>query len=458
MFGKAIVNLKAAVLLDAWSRSATRGSAAAIFAPGGQVLRTWADLDAEAANATRRLVSPIPSPVVLQTGNHPGFVAALLGSWRAGRPVVLADAGLAPRIRDQVENVLGAGTRIAAMGDHLEFIDLPGARMPSNEAADLYKLTSGTTSTPSLLPFTGAQLLADCSNVCESMGLTPHDRNFGIVAFTHSYGFSNLITPLIVYGIPLVAASDPLPRALAAGLQTSAATVLPAVPAMFRALLTVENLPSTLRLCISAGAPLETSICASFFEKFGRKLHSFYGASECGGIAYDSGSDPHPPSGFVGTALRGVELELLPAADEKWRLRVRSHAVASPRGFFEPPDLLEKIDGGLRIVGRDSDIINVGGRKVSPLQIEDILCRHPGIEAAVVFGAGREGGGESVAAAIVVKPDAHLTAGSLRAFSADHLAPWERPRDFHFVSEIPVNERGKVSRRELAARFRPPTL
>ncbi|MDX2079997.1 MAG: class I adenylate-forming enzyme family protein [Terrimicrobiaceae bacterium] len=452
------MNLKAAVLLDAWSRTLASAADGAIFGPDGRLLRTWHDIEDEACHFAGLLASPTPSAVVLQTGNHAGFPAALLGAWRAGRPVVLVDAGLAAPVREQVERDIHAGTRIVAAGKDLEFLDLENGAVTPESRADLYKLTSGTTSRPSLLPFTAAQLLADCENVCESMEIRATDRNFGVVAFTHSYGFSNLVTPLIARGIPLVAATDALPRALAAGLLNSGATVLPAVPAMFRALLTVEALPEQLRLCISAGAPLDARLAAEFHGRFGRKLHSFYGASECGGIAFDASDDPCPPTGFVGTALKGVDLGLEPSGDGVWRARVRSDAVGltSSDGVYEPADLLEKTPRGLRLIGRDSDLINVGGRKVSPAYVEEALGHHPGVRAAVVFGVPREGGGEWVAALVVTEPG--TTAADLRAHCASRLAPWERPREFHFSEKIPTNERGKISRRDLAARYAPPAL
>src|SRR5690606_39188723 len=75
------------------------------------------------------------------------------------------------------------------------------------------KLTSGTTSAPRAIRFQAHQLVADCDHICETMGITDADVNFGVIPFSHSYGFSNLLTPLLCRGVALVASEDRLPRA-----------------------------------------------------------------------------------------------------------------------------------------------------------------------------------------------------------------------------------------------------
>ena len=150
--------------------------------------------------------------------------------------------------------------------------------------------------------------MADCDNICQTMGLREDDLNYGVVSFAHSYGFSNLITPLLCHGIPLVVASDVLPNALASGFAASGATVFPGVPAIFRALAVGAVSENALRLCISAGAPLPRDVALRFFENWGLKLHSLYGSSECGGICYDSSQEADVPAGYVGPPLKNVEV------------------------------------------------------------------------------------------------------------------------------------------------------
>src|SRR5207249_6988331 len=140
--------------------------------------------------------------------------------------------------------------------------------------------------------------------------ILPDDVNFGVIPFSHSYGFSNLITTLLFQGTGLVCSKDRMPRAVCTHLRNSGATVFPGTPALFQALSSLSDIHQQIgiRLCISAGAPLVPGISRQFHSRFGLKIHSFYGSSECGGIAYDRDDDAEKPSGYVGTPLDGVEV------------------------------------------------------------------------------------------------------------------------------------------------------
>jgi acyl-coenzyme A synthetase/AMP-(fatty) acid ligase len=300
-----------------------------------------------------------------------------------------------------------------------------------------------------VLEFGADAVVADCDQICETMGIGEEDVNYGVIAFAHSYGFSNLVTPLLLRGVRLVAAGDSLPRALWSGMAASGATVLPAVPAIFRALGGVARDAGDagrLRLCISAGAPLLARVAGDFREAHGLKIHSFYGASECGGICYDASERRDLPDGFVGTPVRGVELRW---DDEgSGGVRVRSAAVCRGLGGgLRPGDLLEG-DGaaGYRIVGRTSEIVNVGGRKVNPAAVEVVVAGHPSVREVAVFGRGDAARVQSLAAVVV----GEVAGSELRRWCAERLASWQVPREIFVVAAIPVTARGKVSRRELA--------
>ena len=199
------------------------------------------------------------------------------------------------------------------------------------------KLTSGTTAAPRAIRFRSEQLLADCRQICETMGITRRDLNFGVIPLSHSYGFSNLITPLLARGVPMVLSRDRMPRAVLDDLARSNATVFPGMPVFYQAFSEMENVPALpkLRLCISAGAPLPLEIAKKFREKFNQPIHSFYGSSECGGICYDRDAPLLEP-GFVGQPMRGVDLELLEPDAPATRVRVRSAAAGD--GYFPEPD------------------------------------------------------------------------------------------------------------------------
>lgn len=435
------------------------GREKAVLTPQGEVARTFLEIDAEANDIAARLADLAPGAVVsLQAPNVPQWPALLLGIWKAGGCALLLDHTLGGEGRDSAEAACGACLRLSVENGETRAVSLVHPAVDfGGRAPDAIKLTSGTSGAPRAILFTASQLEADCDNVCEAMGIDEDDVNYGVVAFSHSYGFSNLITPLVCRGIPLVAAQDALPRAVLAGVALTGATVLPAVPPVFQALSGVDGGVAGLRLCISAGAPLRTETARAFRERFGLKIHTFYGASECGGIAYDaSGGDSAMP-GFVGQPMPGVRIEILDGGE----IRVRSAAVGLgyfPVGTgdlstagFKPADLLEATPEGWRITGRRTDVINIGGKKADPSEIESVLLAHPAVREAVVFGLGNEARTEAVCACVVT--DGEADAAMLRAYCAERLAPWQVPRTIVRLDEIPVNARGKISRAALAERF-----
>ena len=120
----------------------------------------------------------------------------------------------------------------------------------------LLKLTSGTTAAPRAIRFRSQQLLADCDQICETMGITEGDLNFGVIPVSHSYGFSNLLTPLLARGVPMALSRDRLPRAVLDGLAAPARAFFQECRSSIRHS-PIQKYPdlSRLRLCISAGAP-----------------------------------------------------------------------------------------------------------------------------------------------------------------------------------------------------------
>jgi acyl-coenzyme A synthetase/AMP-(fatty) acid ligase len=442
-------------ILERWRRVLDRKSGEpAVILPDGSVARRFSEIEVESEEVAGRLKElPTGAVVSLQAPNISEWPAMLLGIWKAGKCALLLDHALSASARDGMERLCGARMRLGENG-----IVRPGhaAVEFGGQAPDLIKVTSGTSAEPRAILFNAAQLEADCDNVCETMGIGEGDINYAVVAFSHSYGFSNLVTPLVCRGIPLVAARDALPRAILAGLAASRATVLPAVPAIFDALSSVPGDAARLRLCISAGAPLRTETGAAFREAFKLKIHTFYGASECGGIAYDADEADANAAGFVGRPLRGVNIE--PELDGG--IAVRGDAVGlgyfpsdadSRDGVFKPADLLEKDSAGWKIVGRRTDVINVGGKKVSPAEIENALLSHPAIREAVVFGVGGGMRTETVCACVVATEK--VDEAALRSHCTTRLAAWQVPKSIIQLAAIPLNARGKVSRRELAQQF-----
>jgi acyl-CoA synthetase (AMP-forming)/AMP-acid ligase II len=452
--------------LATWQNTLSRfGPQPAIFSATGAVLRTFAEIGLEALKIGRLLEHIPPHSVVgVQIGNSELWPELLLALWRRKLiPLPLGDIG-------QTELAYTLGTcRAAALvtnqGGPLIVHRRPVAEDATRwfgPAPNLLKLTSGTTSTPRAVRFRGSQLLADCENICATMGITDLDVNYGVIPLSHSYGFSNLITPLLARGVKLVVSKDLVPRAVLDGLAATGATVFPATPVLFQKLGELDEAPklASLRLCISAGAPLTRQAASMFSVKFGLKIHTFYGSSECGGIAYDSTEEPRYEDGFIGTPMHGVEIDH--DSEPAGPIQVRSKAVGDgyfptedratlSEGRFVPADLVQRTEHGLYLVGRTSDVINVAGRKLNPHDVEARLAEFPGVRQAVVFGVESPLRGEEPVACIAGDK---LVREAILRFCQEKLSPWQVPRDLWLVSEIPTNERGKISRRALAESYR----
>jgi long-chain acyl-CoA synthetase len=453
-------------LLLAWQNTLARfGNAPAILSESGTVLRTFMSIGLEAVKLGKVFERiPAHSVVAVQMGNSERWPELLLALWKRKLiPLPLGD--MTPTDLAITLGTCHAAALVTQQAGpvivHRRPVPEDATRWTGGPPPDFLKLTSGTTSTPRAVRFRASQLLADCENICSTMGITDLDINYGVIPFTHSYGFSNLITPLLVRGTKLVVSSDRLPRAILEGIAATGATVFPGTPVLFQKLSVLNDVdkPPDLRLCISAGAPLPKSAASVFSVRFGLKIHSFYGSSECGGIAYDGTEDRLYEEGFVGTPMKGVEVAL---SDSPGPIAVRGPAVGDGyfpksdesvlgRGRFVPGDIVNQTERGFYLVGRTTEVINVAGRKLNPLEIEARLAEFPGVKQAVVFGVESALRGEEPVACVAGED---LGREELMRFCQENMSPWQVPRDLWLVGEIPSTERGKINRRAVAESYR----
>jgi long-chain acyl-CoA synthetase len=433
----------------------SRSRETAIFSDDCSILRTFQEIEEERIIWRSRLSAFSKDDcIVAAIGNDPTWPAFLLACWDRGLIVAPIEADLQA---DQLEWILQftrAQGLVQVTGiQRFDRLPIRWDRSPP----DLLKITSGTTGAPRAVRFRESQLLADCRNVCETMGIGPNDVNFAVIPFSHSYGFSNLITPLLYQGTALVCSTDRMPRAVYHHLQNCKATVFPGTPALFQALSSLSDTSPfvTIRLCISAGAPLAPEISRQFHRRFGLKIHSFYGSSECGGIAYDRGEDPENPNGFVGTPMNGVEIIKI----DRDRIAVRGPNVADgyyPDSDFEvldgarfvPADIIEWSNRGLQLIGRVSDFVNIAGKKVHPAIIEEHLRKLEGVIDAIVFGIPSATRNEDLVAYVVASDT--VSRQLLESHCREGLSGWQVPREFRIVAELPFNQRGKINRSELS--------
>jgi len=459
-------------LLIAWQTTISRkGDDAAIFDSSGRIARSFRDIEGHSHAFEAKIDELLPGAVVaVQIGNHEHWPAVFIACLRKQLVVLPLDESIGEQQRDAALEICGASAVMSAVptADSPQIVRLRPVDTPSDwgeNVPSLLKLTSGTTAAPRAIRFRSHQLLADCNQICDTMGISGNDLNFGVIPVSHSYGFSNLLTPLIARGVPMVMSRDRTPRAVLADLARTGATVFPGTPVFYQAFCDMGDVPPLpkVRLCISAGAPLSSAVAKSFFEKFRQPIHSFYGASECGGICYDRCGTKFE-DGLVGQPIQGVDVELIDPKETASQVRVRGAAVSDGyfpepdeqklgNGVFVPDDLLARHDSALKIVGRVSDVINVAGKKVNPAEVEAHLLRFKGVRQAVVFGRPTGAGlrNEEVAACVLAAPD--VTETDLLRFCRTTLSGWQVPKRIFVMETIPTNERGKISRRELARQF-----
>ncbi len=231
----------------------------------------------------------------------------------------------------------------------------------------------------------------------------------------------------------------------------------------FRAL-ELDALPPSLRLLITAGARIDPTTARWIYERLGRKLHSFYGSSETGGIAYDESDECEEPP-HVGRPLPEVTIDIRGAdATGTGRIFVAGNAVASAYAGEIPSDSdagfldggfmtsdLGYIDDGGRLVmtGRASAMVNVAGRKVDPADVERVLAGLPGVVDARVIGTACDRRGQQLIAFVV--SSTALTSVAVRRLCAQRLSPHKIPRRFIFLDQLPTDSRGKMDRRALEA-------
>jgi acyl-coenzyme A synthetase/AMP-(fatty) acid ligase len=386
---------------------------------------TFAELDKAAGQEAGG-----PAGIRFPQGGSMDFILAVLRTWRDGAVVCPLESG-------QTE---------------------PAVSNPTKQIVHL-KTTSATTGAARLVAFTAEQLAADADNIVQTMGLTPDWPNLGVISLAHSYGFSNLVLPLLLHGVPLVLVDSPLPESLRRAAAMVPNTILPGVPALWRTWYEAGAIPANVRLAISAGAPLPLALEHDVFAKAGLKIHNFYGATECGGIAYDCSPKPRSDATCVGSPMKNVSLSV----NQDGCLEVRSAAVGqsywpAPEtnlggGCYSTSDLAEIQDGQVFLRGRAGDQINVAGRKVSPEIVERALARHPQVRDCLVFGAPGAGSGRGEIIVACVVADAAATCEVLRQFLLDQLPAWQVPREWRLVDSLAPNQRGKLSRSEWRVRL-----
>lgn len=450
---------------------------------GGECI-SYRRLAARAASLGRRLAGELsvgPGDVVAVSlpnqwpFNAAFFAAADLGAifipfnphWRAAelrwfaerfRPAAVLAGGAARQEWDQLREFVPQ--------DRLLAVDEPGSNFPEAEVPDgargfddqpaVYLLTSGSTGRPKVVPRSHRMLATGARNVTPAIGIRPGQRFLCVVPFHHANGFANSMLAPLLAGATLVLMRRFLPAAVFELVDRERIDALIGSPFVYNLL--AEQSPSpgalaSLEIAISSGAPMSGALRERCRERLGIRVRQLYGSTETGTIAVEPpGSEP--VEGSVGRPVPGVEVRI--AAGE---ITVRSPTTM--RGYVGEPEFNERLfvdgffrtgdlgrfdeHGNLLLGGRTKRVLNVGGVKVDPVEIENVLAMLPAVRQCRVSGVADERQTEIIRCELELRPGHRLDRTEIIAHCRRHLAEYKIPRVIRFVSEIRTDLAGKTS-------------
>jgi acyl-CoA synthetase (AMP-forming)/AMP-acid ligase II len=339
--------------------------------------------------------------------------------------------------------------------------------------------TSGTTSRPKIVPLSQRNVCASARNVRQILALTAADRNVNIMPLFHIHGLIAATLAPLSAGAEVCCTTGFNALKFFSWMSEIRPTWYTAVPTMHQAILMRapknRNIIAAhpLRFLRSSSAAMPPQVIKELEEAFGAPVIESYGMTEA---AHQMASNPLPPSvrkpGTVGIAA-GPEVRVVDpqgntvAPDVIGEIVIRGENVTggyenNPKanadgfinGWFRTGDQGKMdADGYLTITGRIKEIINRGGEKISPREVDEVLMDHPAVAQCVTFAVPHDMLGEDVAAAIVLREGASAEEKQLREFAAGRLAEFKVPRKILFVTEIPKGATGKIQRIGLAEKL-----
>lgn len=336
-------------------------------------------------------------------------------------------------------------------------------------------MTSGTSSRPKTVPLTHEAVCRSAYNVGATLALGSRDRLLSVLPLFHVHGLASGLIAALSAGASVVCTNGFDAGLFFKWLKEFRPTWYTAVPAIHRAVLSaaggvngrINN--SSLRVIRSASSTLPPDLTSRLESLFGVPVIDTYGMTEAASQIAANPMGRRKP-GSVGTPA-GAEIAIMDlegrplAAGKQGEIVLRgptitrgydndstATATSFRDGWFRTGDLgYFDSDGYLFIVGRIKEIINRGGQKIAPSEVEQALLRHPDVVEAVAFSVPHKRLGEDVGAAVVLRPDAEARPHELRQFARECLARFKVPSLIRIVPEIPKGAAGKVKRSELAA-------
>jgi acyl-CoA synthetase (AMP-forming)/AMP-acid ligase II len=352
------------------------------------------------------------------------------------------------------------------------------ARSSSPDDIALVLHTSGTTSRPKIVPLAHRNVCASARNVAQSVALTDRDRGLVIMPLFHIHGLiAALLAPLYAGG-EVCCSTGFNALKFFAWLDEVQPTWYTGVPTMHQAILmrAANNAEAIgrhrLRFIRSSSSSLPPTVIADLERVFGVPVVEAYGMTEA---AHQMASNPLAGTrkpGTVGpsagpeiriadetgkTVAPGMTGEIVirgPNVMREYENNPKANADAFYDGWFRTGDqgVMDE-DGYVSITGRLKEIINRGGEKISPREVDEIIMEHPAVHQCVTFAMPHDMLGEDVAAAVVLRQGAAATDKELRQFAATRLADFKVPRKILILPEIPVGATGKLQRIGLAQKL-----
>jgi acyl-CoA synthetase (AMP-forming)/AMP-acid ligase II len=339
--------------------------------------------------------------------------------------------------------------------------------------------TSGTTARPKIVPLLQRNVLASARHISATLALEPGDVCLNIMPLFHIHGLMAGTLASLAAGAQVCCPPHFTALKFFAWLDEVRPTWYTAVPTMHQAALARADRHrdvcqrARIRLVRSSSARLSVRVLKELESAFGAPVIESYGMTE---TAHQITSNPLPPGqrdpGSVGMAA-GPEVAIMdedgdlvsppgtgevvvrgPNVMSGYESNPEANALAFRDGWFRTGDqgFLDE-EGYLRITGRLKELINRGGEKISPSEVDEVLMHHPCVQQAVTFAVPHDKLGEEVAAAVVVREGKAVTDHELKEFAGLHVAHFKVPRRIVFVREIPRGATGKLQRIGLAAKL-----
>ena len=347
----------------------------------------------------------------------------------------------------------------------------------SDEALVLH--TSGTTSRPKVVPLLQSNILASAQNISAALELSADDHCLNIMPLFHIHGLIAVLAASMFKGASVCCSSGFNAIGFMELAKQQQISWYSGVPTMHQAiLLRAKRQPQAaqdlnLRFIRSSSASLPPAVFDELVEMFGCPVIEAYGMTEA---AHQMTSNPlgagKQKAGHVGiitspqvcimdeagTILeQGAEGEVCIKGDNVtpgYENNDAANASSFTHGWFRTGDQgVFDADGYLKITGRLKEIINKGGEKISPLEVDNILMEHPAIQQVVTFAVADKMLGEEIAAAVVLADNQNLTEAELKAYASEHLAKFKIPKHIRFLDEIPKGATGKLQRIGLAEKL-----